>query len=144
MRQHASELSVAHTCTHISSFSYFIPETRIFTHRYCLISWSLVRSVHSSKKRTQPRLLIPHTHTHTVRFTCAPPPHGSHFGVRFCLLSFPICTAALLVAVFLHPNLWVLFGGMVTMKVCKCVCVCGLGNGITLAMGLPLYYDGYQ
>ena len=36
-----------------------------------------------------------------------------------CLLAFPISTAVVLALVSIHPNLWMLFGGMVVIKVSK-------------------------
>lgn len=54
-----------------------------------------------------------------------------NFGLTTCLLAFPACTAGLIATVFVYPNLWVLFAGMVSIKVCLgggvgvvCVCVC--------------------
>lgn len=38
------------------------------------------------------------------------------FGLRFCLLAFPCTCAVLIGVIFLYPNLWVLFVGMISLK----------------------------
>ncbi len=38
------------------------------------------------------------------------------FGLTFCLVMYPLATAAVVVLVWLKPLLWVLFGAMITIK----------------------------
>jgi AAA family ATP:ADP antiporter len=38
------------------------------------------------------------------------------FGVTFCLTLFPILTGLVLTVVYIFPNLWIVFGGMVTIR----------------------------
>jgi len=38
------------------------------------------------------------------------------FGVTFCLTLFPILTGLVLTVVYIFPNLWIVFGGMVSIR----------------------------
>lgn len=39
-----------------------------------------------------------------------------NFGLMFCLVGYPVCTAIAVIAVWIYPNIWMFFGAMIFVK----------------------------